>query len=224
MSKRISKELIWVWLLYLSAGYLNALTLLLFSETAVGQTGRMTSMVFHFFQNNEKMAYQLLFLSIAFLAGAVLSGLFFSRRKFDPQNKKVGWVPILLGTGLILVDFIPDLSPFVLYYVCLLLGVQNSLYVSYRNSSVSSTALTSAISNFGAAIGNLVRGEKESVQRIIYFSGDVLAHILGASLCFALALYNNRLLLEMGALLYIIIGGYFWFFRKDFSIDGSSIG
>ena len=58
MEKRISKELIWVWLLYLSAGYLNALTLLLFSETAVGQTGRMTSMVFHFFQNKEKMAYQ----------------------------------------------------------------------------------------------------------------------------------------------------------------------
>lgn len=32
------KLLIWVRGLYLTAGYLNALTLLLFNETAVGQT------------------------------------------------------------------------------------------------------------------------------------------------------------------------------------------
>lgn len=224
MRRRLSKEIIWIWFLYLGAGYLNALTLLLFSETAVGQTGRMTNMVNYFFQSDFTMAFQLLLLSLSFLAGSIISGLIFSRNDFNPTNKYIGWISIVSGLGLVIVDFLPDVSNMIIYYISLLLGIQNGLYVSYRNSSVSSTALTSVFSNFGAAIGSAIRGEEESRQRALYFSVDILSHIIGAALCLGVSLYSDYLLLEVGTLIYLIIGLYFFVFRDDFTIDGSSVG
>lgn len=84
--------------------------------------------------------------------------------------------------------------------------------------------LTFVFSNFGAAMGSVVRGEKESVQRIFYFSSDILAYIMGAILCFTVHLYSELILLEVGTLLYLVVGIYFLIFRKDFSVDGSSVG
>lgn len=222
--KRLSKDVIWIWFLYLGAGYLNALTLILFSETAVGQTGRMTNMVNYFFQSNYSMALQLLLLSFAFLAGSIISGLIFSRNDFDPTNKYIGWISIVSGLGLVIVDFIPGLSNMIIYYISLLLGIQNSLYISYRDSSVSSTALTSVFSNFGSAIGSAIRGEEESRQRALFFSVDILSHIVGAALCLTVSFYSETLLLEVGTVIYLIIGFYFLAFRNDFTVDGSSVG
>lgn len=224
MRRRLSKEIIWIWFLYLGAGYLNALTLLLFSETAVGQTGRMTNMVNYFFQSDFTMAFQLLLLSLSFLAGSIISGLIFSRNDFNPTNKYIGWIAIVSGLGLVIVDFLPDASNMIIYYISLMLGIQNSLYVSYRDSSVSSTALTSVFSNFGSAIGSVIRGEEESRQRVLFFSVDILSHIVGAALCLSVSLYSDYLLLEVGTLIYLIIGLYFFVFRDDFTIDGSSVG
>lgn len=225
MKKTFSKELSWIWLLYLSAGYLNALTLLLFSETAVGQTGRTTNMLYYFFQADYSLGLRLLILSLCFLGGSVIYGLVFPRKEFNPQGKRIGWFLIVMGIGLIGLDFIPGLSPLVLYYVCIILGFQNSLNISYRGSSVSSAVITSVISNFGSAMGNYLRGEKEgSLQRAFYFSSDILAHIIGSSLCFIVYFTNEFWLLEVATLIYIVIGIHFLIFRKDFVVNGTSIG
>jgi uncharacterized membrane protein YoaK (UPF0700 family) len=225
MKKRYPKELIWVWLLYLSAGYLNALTLILFSETAVGQTGRTTNMIYYFFQASYSLGLRLLILSLCFLAGSVIYGILFSRIDFNPQSRRIGWFSIFTGAIFVGLDLIPGLSPLVLYYVCIMLGFQNSLNISYRGSTVSSTVITSVISNFGSAMGNYLRGEKEgSLPRVFYFSSNILAHILGSSLCFMVYFTNEFWLLEVAMLIYLIIGIHFLIFRKDFTVEGTSIG
>lgn len=223
--KRINfPEVIWVWLLFLSSGYLNALTLLLFSETAVGQTGRMTNMVYSFTQSDYSEAIQLLLLSIAFLTGAVISGTVFSRRNFDPRSKKLGGSLILIGIGLVVIDSVPGFSSLVMYYVCLVLGIQNSFYISYRGSSVSSTALTSVFSNFGAAMGAVIRGEKNSFPRVLYFSADILSHIAGAAICFVVSAWNQSYLMIAGMGLYLVAGVFFFIFRDNFTVEEDSIG
>jgi len=224
MRRRYPTELVWIWLLYLGSGYLNALTLILFSETAVGQTGRMTNMVYNFFQSEYTLALQLLLLSIAFLCGAVISGTIYSREEFDPRSRRIGWISILSGIGLVIVDTIPGMSVFIMLYICLILGIQNSLYVSYKGASVSSTALTSVFSNLGRSIGNIIRGEKDSFQRVVYFSGDIIFHVIGAAFSFFIYWNNEFWLLEVGMLLYLIIGIYFLIFRNSFIVDGSSLG
>ena len=78
--RKYPKKLVWVWMLYLSAGYSNALTLTLFSETAVGQTGRLTNMIYYYFQEEWSIAFPLLLLSTAFLVGAIIGGFIFPKK------------------------------------------------------------------------------------------------------------------------------------------------
>lgn len=216
--KLYSKKLLWIWLLYLSAGYLNALTLTLFSETVVGQTGRLTNMIYYFFQEKWTVALSLLLFSAAFLMGSVIGGLIFPKNTFNPRSKRFGWALIVMGIGLIIMDSLPGFPLIIMYYVCTMLGIQNSLFLSYRGIPVFSVVVTSVFSSLGSAVGNRLRGEKQATNRIIYFSSALLAYVIGAGLCFLVYFKIPYQLLEVVVALYLVSGFYFLKYRNEFFV------
>lgn len=211
-----NKLLVWVRLLYLTAGYLNALTLLLFGETAVGQTGRMTNLVYHAFQSNEEMVLSLFYLSGSFLLGAIAGGFIFPKDAFNIHHPIFGWASFFVGMGLIIFGVIPILNPYFIYFVCFVLGIQNSLGVKYKIFAVSSVVITSVFSNFGVSIAHYLRGDKSALGRSLYHGGNILCHVVGASFCCLFFLEIYELMIPFIVLTYAFMGFYYLKFKSEF--------
>lgn len=211
-----NKLLIWVRSLYFTAGYLNALTLLLFGETAVGQTGRMTNLVYHAFQSNEEMVLSLFYLSGSFLLGAIAGGFIFPKDAFKAHVSIFGWVAMVAGVFLFLFGRLPILNPYLIYFVCFVLGMQNSLGVKYKVFSVSSVVITSVFSNFGVSLAHYLKGDRSALHSSLYHFGNILFHVIGASLCCLLFLYYYEWMLPFIVLTYLGMGLYYLKFRFEF--------
>lgn len=210
------KLLIWVRGLYLTAGYLNALTLLLFNETAVGQTGRMTNIVYYTFLSEWDMVIPLLLLSGSFLGGAILGGFIFPDNAFNQHSRIFGWTLILMGIGLTIFGEIPVLNPYLIYFVCVILGIQNSLAVTYKGFSISSVVLTSVFSNFGVSVAKFIQGNKKAAQDAYYHGGNIINHIIGAILSILFFLQDYDWMILFISVIYIIMGVYYFKFNEEF--------
>ena len=62
----------------------------------------------------------------------LLAVLFSQKKAFNPRSRRFGWILIGMAFGLFILDVIPGLSSTIMYYVCIMLGIQNSLVVRYR--------------------------------------------------------------------------------------------
>lgn len=217
VKKHSSKKLLfWVRGLYLTAGYLNALTLLLFNETAVGQTGRTTNIIYFSFLQEWDIVIPLLLLSGSFLIGAILGGFIFPDDAFNQHSKTFGWVLIAMGIGITIFGEIPILNPYLMYFVCIILGIQNSLAVTYRGFSISSVVITSVFSNFGVAAAQYVKGNKEKKSDAFYHGGNILFHVIGAILSIFFYLQNYDWMILFITVIYLIMGMYYFQFNQEF--------
>ena len=78
-------------------------------------------------------------------------------------------------------------------------------------------------SNLGAAIGNRLRGDKQSTPRIFYFASDIIAHVIGVSLCFLIYFQNPFRLLDGAVMIYLVSGFYFLRYRNAFHIEDTAL-
>ena len=87
---------IWIALLSLLSGMVNVLTLLLFLTPATHFTGNITQFVLALNQGKWDIMIRLLGMIICFGGGGVLSGILFSKKKFEP-TKRYGLLLLTFG-------------------------------------------------------------------------------------------------------------------------------
>ncbi len=87
---------IWIALLSMLSGMVNVLTLLLFLIPATHFTGNITQFVLALNEGEWSVVIRLLGMILCFGGGGVLSGVLFSKKKFEP-TKRYGLLLLIRG-------------------------------------------------------------------------------------------------------------------------------
>ena len=122
---------IWIALLSMLSGMVNVLTLLLFLIPATHFTGNITQFVLALNEGEWDIMIRLLGMIICFGGGGVLSGVLFSKKKFEP-TKRYGLLLLTFGIimlGLFLIGLRDERW---LYYFSFVVGTQNGMFIYYH--------------------------------------------------------------------------------------------
>ena len=186
---------IWIALLSMLSGMVNVLTLLLFLIPATHFTGNITQFVLALNEGEWSVVIRLLGMILCFGGGGVLSGVLFSKKKFEP-TKRYGL--LLLTFGIIM------------------LGTQNGMFIYYHGMIVRTSHFTGYLTDIGVVIGRLIRGQKKERWKVLFYFTSMLFFGIGGTISFQFfKLYSDAtiILISVG---YMILGFYYFSFRKLF--------
>lgn len=198
--------LFWIFYLTLLAGAMNVTALLEFGHSVSHHTGNASRLALG--EGNAGIVVGIFF---AYFLGALMAGYIFHQRHLSPKNR-YGVVMLLMGTGLW--AFVAMGRPaLTLYFMALVLGLQNGLFITYHGMLIRTTHLTGYLSDAGFAIGSFLRGEKHSLQRAVFYLSSIGMFILGGWL---ITFVEGIWRLPILATAYILGGFYFFVLRHHF--------
>ena len=126
---------IWIALLSMLSGMVNVLTLLLFLTPATHFTGNITQFVLALNQGKWDIMIRLLGMIICFGGGGVLSGILFSKKKFEP-TKRYGLLLLTFGIIMLVLFLLGLRDERWLYYFSFVVGTQNGMFIYYHGMIV----------------------------------------------------------------------------------------
>ncbi len=206
---------IWIALLSMLSGMVNVLTLLLFLIPATHFTGNITQFVLALNEGEWDIMIRLLGMIICFGGGGVLSGVLFSKKKFEP-TKRYGLLLLTFGIimlGLFLIGLRDERW---LYYFSFVVGTQNGMFIYYHGMIVRTSHFTGYLTDIGVVIGRLIRGQKKERWKVLFYFTSMLFFGIGGTISFQFfQLYSDAtiILISVG---YMILGFYYFSFRKLF--------
>ena len=173
--------LVWIAVLRMMAGYLSAVSFLLFSRTLAGHTGNLTKSMIHLAAGDYEQLVYIMSLTGSYFAGAVVSG-WLDLRLTDQQPLQATRVFMSLGIGLGLFMLWPSLEPGLIYYLSFVLGVQTGLKISYHGHSVRISFITGFLTEVGNLLGQRLRGAPLNHFKLCFNLANIFGFLLGALL------------------------------------------
>ena len=208
---------IWIALLSLLAGMVNVISLLLFFIPATHFTGNITQFVLAFNEGNWATMVELLGLILCFLAGGVLSGMLFSKKKFEP-TKRYGLLLILFGSMMLLLFIFGLRDEKWLYFFSFVVGTQNGMFIFYHGIIVRTSHFTGYLTDIGVVLGRLIRGQKKDRWKVLFYFTSMVCFGIGGTISFLLyEKFGAATIIAVG-IGYIIVGSYYFSFRKAFYV------
>ena len=208
-------RVLWLLMLVLLAGAINAGGVLSYGHTISHMTGNLTKLGTAMVGIGQD-AVLLALVLLCFIFGSTLSGLAFPQHTAH-QWKRCGVVLMGCG-GLLLVSELLPVGDGV--HVCVLaftMGAQNGLAVRYRGILARTTHVTGHLTDCGAALGRMMlnSGARMAELRLVLFHlSCILAFLLGVLVS---AWLNPRLkaslgidIIDLAALMYFAAGLATW--------------
>lgn len=170
----------WIWvgaaMLSLSAGLINAVAFSGFSHNAVTHvTGTVTKSAMALASGQFTSYFLSTGLIMAFLAGAVLSGIIIGNEHLR-LGRRYG-VALILESGLLVASyifFIRGISAGELF-ASAACGLQNAMIATYSGNAIRTTHMTGVVSDLGSIVGNFIVGRRID-KRQFFLLTTVLAH------------------------------------------------
>ena len=159
---------IWIALLSMLSGMVNVLTLLLFLIPATHFTGNITQFVLALNEGEWSVVIRLLGMILCFGGGGVLSGVLFSKKKFEP-TKRSGLLLLTFGIimlGLFLIGLRDERW---LYYFSFVVGTQNGMFIYYHGMIVRTSHFTGYLTDIGVVIGSNSRAKERPLEGTFLF-------------------------------------------------------
>ncbi|MGP1595180.1 MAG: YoaK family protein [Treponema sp.] len=199
---------IWVIALTFLAGYLNGGFFNFFDITVSHHSGSVTKLV-----NAAASAHTapvLLYIPIAFFFGAFISGLVFNNRHLQLHYRYGIMVMAFAGVFFIIGFFKLPFTVSALL-TCMILGIQNGMFIFYNDTIVRTTHLTGYITDAAVSLSRFIRREKNAFQKCAFYTGSIFCFAAGVY-CAAFIPYHA--FFYSAAFLYFITGLTYFIFRN----------
>lgn len=199
----------WVLLLSFGSGYINIAAMMLFNQPVSHVTGTISQLSMAIFEREAFLVGRLLSVLLSFLSGGILAGYIFHQRRLEPK-KRYG---VILFLGGVIIFFLKN-SDLLFYFLAFLMGLQNSMFLSYRGHLIRSTHLTGYLSDVGFELGSSFAGTSTHPWKVGFYISSILLFLLGGIL--SLYFYYQGIQIELLSGIYILLGGgYFYLRRKE---------
>lgn len=205
MKKPDYKLLFWIETLCFIGSFINTMGFIKYSTPMSNVTGSFLRGAESIVSGKIFTFISVLSVPLLFFLGTIVSGVFFSK-KIKNKVEKYGEYLILLGLLLLVSTILFHSKNYFLYFLALVTGMQNGMYLNYKGKQCKTTHLTGVFTDFGTALGKIIGGNKQERYKIHFYSGVILSAIIGMIVGGEVYLYFGDNGFYFPALIYIIIG------------------
>lgn len=171
------KMSLWISTLTFTGAYMNSMALMKYSIPVSHVTGNWNLSVQGLANFNLYNVLSLFDVILSFFFGTVISGIVFSNKKFIFNKISENYLKGL-GIALFITTMALSEQNSFMYIVAIITGMQNGMFITYRNVTCRTTHLTGLTTELGTQIGMIVNG-KADFDRIRFAVVNILMAVFG---------------------------------------------
>ena len=206
---------VWIYLLSLVSGYINVATIVSFATPVTHVTGTITKTSIQAFHGNWRGFFFSMMVLASFFIGSAVSGMFFSDKRFGLKHR-YGLLLMCYGAVLFSVSTFFDLGKYITWLLAFIVGSQNGMFIFYRGTLVRTSHFTGYLTDAGFTLGMLLKGETHEYWKLIFYGINIIIFSLGGAFYLVTLHYIGERYLQCAAVMYILIGLYYFIFRNIF--------
>ena len=213
------KLLVWMVILSVLAGLINAIAIFGFGGTTVSHmTGLVSKFGISVACGDISGGMSLLFVIVMFFAGAVFAGILTGEKTF--QLKKIyGYIVFVIGILLLLPPFLSAEHSILL--LAFLMGLQNGMALSFKGVLFRSTHMSGNLTDLGTYVGYIIRGNKTEKPVSALIPGvSLLGFSIGGIIGILLYSCIGNYVFAAAAAVYFLLGIVYFSLRKRCNSSG----
>lgn len=195
----------WIFLLTATAGFMNAVAIILFSVTNSHHTGNLTNSMILLLQGDFRRLLRLLLLLFAFLGGTILSGYLFPEQVFK-LKRRYGYIQIGSGIAIAIGNAVITNTWWYMLGTTFILGLQNGMFVYYKGIIVRTTHMSGNLTDAGLAIGRSLAGRTSELWKARFQFINVFFFVTGAFIATVLLFFTEIDIWLVASCLYLFLG------------------
>lgn len=208
MKKPEYKTLFWIGSLCFLGAFINTMGFIKYTLPMSHVTGNFVKSITSAVAGKYSIFLFVVGIPLLFVTGTIISGILFKDRTSD-FGKKYGKHLIFLGFFLIFSVTFFSSNEYFAYFLSLITGMQNGMYLNYKGSTCRTTHITGTITDFGMLVGNHLGGNRENSYKIHYYFINIICAFTGMTAGgIAYGLFKEQGLYIPSAG-YLIIGTFF---------------
>lgn len=210
MNKRHNLILtILIHLLTFIAGFLNGVFFITAGTAVSHHTGTITRVALTLSKGAIAEAAAFLLLILSFYIGACISGMLFHKSDCT-FSKRYGILLLVFSTVFFAIAVIRPPLRIVLSITCMVLGIQNGMFIPYNNGILIRTSHFSGyLTDAGIAMGKVLRGKRQELLRSVHYLSGIIYFAAGAA---ASAFIPSALFFYIIAVLYFFTAVFYFAF------------
>ena len=195
----------WIFLLTATAGFMNVVTIILFSATSSHHTGSLSNSMIHLVKGDFENFIRLVIVILAFFLGTMLSGFLFPEQVFK-LKRRYGYIQLLSGLAILAGSMMFNNSWWYLLETTFILGLQNGMFVYYKGMIVRTTHMSGNLTDAGLALGRSLAGRKSELCKARFQLLNLSFFLLGSIVGAGLLLYTSVDIWLVASSLYLFLG------------------
>lgn len=195
----------WIFLLTATAGFMNVVTIILFSATSSHHTGSLSNSMIHLVKGDFEGFIRLIIVILAFFLGTMLSGFLFPEQVFK-LKRRYGYIQLLSGLAILAGSIMLKDPWWRLLETTLILGLQNGMFVYYKGMIVRTTHMSGNLTDAGLALGRSLAGRKSELWKARFQLLNLSFFLLGSIVGAGVLLYTSVDIWLVASSLYFFLG------------------